>query len=42
MTITFPVTQAWKTQILEVVYADGAARAQVVIAAINRWYYALL
>ena len=42
MTITFPVTQAWKTQIPEVVYADGTARAQVVTAATNPQYYALL
>ena len=42
MTITFEVSPAWRDRIPEVVHADGTARAQVVSAASNPRYYALL
>ncbi|HEY5645094.1 MAG TPA: carbamoyltransferase C-terminal domain-containing protein [Pseudomonadales bacterium] len=42
MTITFEVNEAWKSRIPEVVHEDGTARVQVVTAAENPRYYALI
>ena len=42
MTITFQVAKNWRSRIPEVVHEDGTARAQVVTAAANPRYYALL
>jgi carbamoyltransferase len=42
MTITFEVSESWKTRIPEVVHADGSARAQIVNQKTNPRYYALL
>ncbi len=42
MTITFDVTEEWKTKIPEVVHEDGTARVQVVERKSHPRYYALL
>ncbi len=42
MTFTFPVAEAWKARIPEVVHVDGTARPQVVTPQSNPRYYELL
>lgn len=42
MTITFDVSEAWKSRIPEVVHEDGTARVQIVERTQNPRYYALL
>ncbi|MBV6476165.1 MAG: nebramycin 5' synthase [Rhodocyclaceae bacterium] len=42
MTFTFPVTEAWKSRVPEVVHEDGTARAQVLRREFNPRYYDLM
>jgi len=42
MTFTFPVTEAWKTRVPEVVHEDGTSRAQVLRREFNPRYYDLM
>ena len=42
MTITFDVSESWKSRIPEVVHEDGTARVQVVTENAHPRYYALL
>ncbi len=42
MTFTFPVADAWKTRVPEVVHEDGTARAQVLRREFNPRYYDLM
>lgn len=42
MTIAFPVREAWRSKIPEVVHVDGTARAQTVTAAGNPLYHRML
>ena len=42
MTITFDVSEEWQRRVPEVVHEDGTSRVQVVDAATNPRYYALL
>ncbi|MDA0977352.1 MAG: carbamoyltransferase, partial [Proteobacteria bacterium] len=42
MTITFEVSEAWKTRVPEVVHEDGTSRVQIVNEKTNPRYHALL